>query len=152
MGAFSPLRATDLAFAIGPDRNMVSVGAPWLDARKAASALSDRLIPGVEFRAGRERLVAANSGAPSAMPAIRIELTDRDRGSGQRIAAAILSTIHKLHPDSLKLDPPGMRRITGGFGFGEAILAGEDSDAIVDRDLVNIIGFQRRVRAFQLYR
>jgi uncharacterized protein YbbC (DUF1343 family) len=148
LSSFAAAAATNLRVEIGSGRRVVRVGAPWLNARSAATALSDRLIPGVEFEGGRDRF----GGEASAMPSVRIELTDRDRASPSRIFAAVLSTIRKLHPDSLAIDPPAMRRITGGFGLGEAILAGDDSDAIVDRDLANVIAFRRRIRTALLYR
>jgi uncharacterized protein YbbC (DUF1343 family) len=148
LGSFAVMTATNLRVDVGPGRKTIRVGAPWLDARKVATTLADRLIPAVEFSAGRDRF--GSDGA--ALPSVRIEVTDRDRASGARILAAVLATIRKAHPDSLVIDPPAMRRITGGFGVGEAILAGDDSDAIVDRGLGGVIGFERRVKPFLLYR
>lgn len=148
VGSFAAAAATNLRIDVGPGKKAIRVGAPWLDARAAATALADRLIPAVEFSPGRDRF-GANEAA---IPSIRIEINDRDRASGARIFAAVLATIRKAHPDSLVIDPPAMRRITGGHGVGEAILAGDDSDAIVDRGLANVIGFRRRIRSVLLYR
>jgi uncharacterized protein YbbC (DUF1343 family) len=148
LSSFAAAAATNLRVEVGPGRKVVRVGATWLNPRGVATALSDRLIPGVEFESGRDRF----GGENVSIPCVRIELTDRDRASASRIFAAVLATIRKLHPDSLTIDPPAMRRITGGYGLGEAILAGDDSDAIVDRDLANVINFRRRIRTALLYR
>jgi hypothetical protein len=42
----------------------------------------------------------------------------------------LLSAIHRVHPDSLKMIPAGFDRLAGGPALRESILAGQDPFAI----------------------
>jgi hypothetical protein len=143
---FSLFDATNLSWDIGPGRQTLRVGASWLDARALAKTLSDRLIPGVEFSAGRDKL----SGAEH--PSLRIEVVARDNTVGLRVLAAILATVREAHGSALQLDVARLAAMTGSRDFGRAIAAGEDSDAVVDRGLSALIEFRRRAKEAYLYR
>jgi uncharacterized protein YbbC (DUF1343 family) len=147
-GAFAAFAATNLDVTIDPQGRSATVGAPWLDARRVATVLADRLIPDAEFSAVRTR----NAARGADLPAVRIEITDRDRASGWRIATAVLSAIRAAHKDQLVFDAQRFDRLAFGSALRRAIVAGEDSDAIVDRGLADVISFRRRAHDAYLYR
>jgi uncharacterized protein YbbC (DUF1343 family) len=144
------LTATNLRYAFGPGKTVVRVGAPWLDVRRLASVLNDRLIPGVEFSAGRDEFDDGSAGWRT-MPSLRASVTNRESASAVRILTAVMAVARTIHPDSLTIDRAHLTALSGSAAFAQAIAHGEDSDAIVDRDLVNVIAFRRRVRSFLLY-
>ena len=151
LGAFAPLAATNLHVAPGPSKDEVRIGARWLDAPAIAKALKDRLMPGFEYTAGRDTFGArASLGTP--MPSLRVSIVDRDRASGARALAAVLAQVHKAHGAALTLDVVAMDALVGSPTFRRGIISGDDSDAVIDRDLAAVIDFRRRTRAHLLYR
>lgn len=146
--ALAPIHATNLSIAKRGEDGF-QLGASWLDAARIARVLGDRLMPGVRFSAGRDRF--GDGAVRSALPSLRIEITDRDRASGWRILAAILSTVRAAHGESLVIDEPAFDRISGSPNFRTAIVAGEDSDAVVDAALGHIVTYRRLVRGLLMY-
>ena len=147
--AFAPVGATNLSIATRSAGGF-QLGAPWLDASRIARILSDRLMPGVSYAAGRDRFGVGAARSP-VMPSLRVEITDRDRASGWRTLAAVLSTIREVHGASLVVDDTAFDLISGSPTFRTAIMAGEDSDAVVDDALGTIVNFRRRIRRFLAY-
>ena len=146
--AFAPIHATNLSIAQRGESG-IQIGASWLDGERIARVLADRLMPGVLFSAGRDRY--GEGAMRSTLPSLRIEITDRDRASGWRIMASVLSTIRAVHGESLVIDDPAFDRITGSPVFRTAIVAGEDSDTVVDGALGQVVAFRRSVRRLFIY-
>jgi uncharacterized protein YbbC (DUF1343 family) len=149
-GALVPLAETNLLVATGPGRTIVRVGAPWLRAKGLADLLNDRLMAGVKFRSGRDDFTGAN-GASVQLPCVYVDVTDRDRASGLRVLAGMLAEVHRLQPDALRF-AAAFDRAAGSDAVRLAVLTGEDSDAMADRQLANVVDFRRRVRGVLLYR
>ncbi len=137
-GTLAPLQATNLAVEYGPARAEASISAPWLDAKRLATVLADRLIVGVKFEESRGR--------------VRVAFTDRDRVSPWRVLGAMLTALQLAHPDQFRFDPPQFDAAVGAPGFRTAVLRGDDADVIVDRDLGKVVDFARRARGALLYR
>jgi len=137
-GTLAPLQATNVNVVFGPSRAEASIAAPWLDAKRLATALADRLIVGVKFEDARGRL--------------RVVLTDRDRVSPWRVVGAILTALQRAHPHQFRFDEPRFDAAVGTPEFRAAVLRGDDADAIVDRDLGKVVDFARRTRGALLYR
>lgn len=137
-GALAPIQATNLRVEFGPGRSEASVAAPWLDGRRLAAVLADRLMAGVKFEESRGR--------------IRVELTDRDRVSTWRVAGALLTAIQLAHPGQLNFSELQFDSTGGSAEFRTAVLRGDDADTIVDRDLGRLVDFARRARGALLYR
>lgn len=151
LGAFAPLAGTNLYVAPGASRTEVRIGARWLDAHAIANALKDRVMPGLEFSAGRNGFGAAAEQG-NLMPSVRVSLVDRDRGSGARALAAVLAQIRKAHGADLKVADATLDALSGSPAFRRGIISGDDSDAVIDRDLAAVVDFRRRTRAHLLYR
>src|SRR4029079_14487921 len=78
-------------------------GAPWLPADAVAAALNARGLPGVRFERHDLAPRAAGDGKDSGqtIPGVRIVVTERDRFSAGRTAAAILWAVQRASSDSL---------------------------------------------------
>lgn len=150
LGALAPLAATNIALAAGPGRNSVRLGAPWLDANVVADRMSDRLMSGLTFRADRDSFVGP-TGMVSSLPCVVVEVTDRDSASGLRTLVALVHVIRNVGADSLRI-AAAFDRLVGSPVVRQLLLAGEDPDAIADRQLAAVVDFRRRVRSVLLYR
>ncbi|MDQ8165706.1 MAG: DUF1343 domain-containing protein [Gemmatimonadota bacterium] len=137
-GTLAPLQATNVNVAFGPARAEASIAASWLDAKRLATALADRLIVGVKFEEARGR--------------VKVAITDRDRASSWRTVGAVLAALQRVHPDQFRFDAEQFDASVGTPGFRMAVLRGDDADAIVDRDLGKVVDFARRARGALLYR
>lgn len=147
LGALAPFAATNLHVQAGKGRTPIRVGAPWLDAKAVAGILSDRLMAGLQFRSDR-----AAFGAGGAMPALVIDVTDRDQASGLRLLGTLMWAVRHLHAGSLSVDSLAFDRTAGSGAMRRAVVGGEDPDGAADRELLGVVDFRRRVRAVLLYR
>lgn len=152
--ALVPFESTNLSVGRGTNEPFQRIGASWLRADTLARLLEDLSLTGVRFKA--ERFTPQNPGdnkfGGRAIPGIRIEVTDRDRVQPARVGAALLWGIARLNRDSLRINDKGFDERMGSAKVREAILAGADPDAVMDRQLPAIVAFERDVRRYHLYR
>ncbi|CAA9356938.1 MAG: hypothetical protein AVDCRST_MAG40-3223, partial [uncultured Gemmatimonadaceae bacterium] len=66
--------------------------------------------------------------------------------------AAILWAVGRANADSLRVTARGFDLRFGRAAAREALLAGEDPDAVIDRELPAVVAFTTRARRFHLYR
>jgi hypothetical protein len=57
-----------------------------------------------------------------------------------------------VHADSLSLTPRAFDLRFGDPRAREALLAGDDPDAVIDRQLPGVVAFTTRARRYHLYR
>lgn len=138
-------RGTDLPFE--------RIGAPWMQAKAVAELLNDRLIPGVKFRVEEFTPRAPTDGKypERTIPGVRIVVTDREVMSPSRVGAALLWALGKTSPDSLRITAVGFDERFGNAKAREALLAGDDPDSVIDRELPAVSAFRERVRKYLLY-
>jgi uncharacterized protein YbbC (DUF1343 family) len=129
-------------------------GAPWMDAPAVVRALEAQGVSGVRFEAERFTPEAPMDGkyGGRGIPGVRIRIEDRDRIQSGRLGAAILAALVGTGGDSLRLTARTFDLRFGSATAREALLAGEDPDAVIDRTLPDVVEFQRRVRGALLYR
>jgi uncharacterized protein YbbC (DUF1343 family) len=150
--ALVPFEASNVSVGRGTDLPFQRFGASWLDAPRVARLLEDLNMTGVRFRTERVTPEQPGDGkfAGRPIPAIRIE--DRERVQPARIGAAILWALHRVHADSLRITPAGFDLRMGSARMREALRAGGDPDAVIDRQLPAVIAFEREARRIHLYR
>jgi uncharacterized protein YbbC (DUF1343 family) len=129
-------------------------GAPWLPAERVAAMLEARRLPGVRFERNDYAPQGATDGKYSgrAIGGVRIVVTDRDRFSPGRTAAAILWAVHRAAPDSLVVRARAFDERFGRPAMREAIMAGEDPDVVVARDSAAVAAWWRAVARYRIYR
>ena len=151
--ALVAFEGTNLSVGRGTSDAFQRVGAPWLAADSVAALLNRRRLPGVRFERSDFTPVNATDGKYSGqmIQGVRIVLTDRDLYEAGRTGAALLWAVRRLNADSLVV-----RNATWDDRFGrpamrEAIMRGEDPDAVVARDDAAVAEWLRRVAPFRIY-
>ncbi|MFI5310018.1 MAG: exo-beta-N-acetylmuramidase NamZ domain-containing protein [Gemmatimonadales bacterium] len=146
--------ASNLSVGRGTDIAFQHVGAPWLRAKDVVDLLADRLMPGVKFEAERFTPQSPTDGKfpGQSVAGVRIVVTDRERANPSRIGAALLWAIAKTSGDSLRLRDGAFDDRFGASRVREALLRGEDPDAVLDRELPASIAFREAVKPYLIYR
>jgi len=152
--ALVPFEASNVSVGRGTDEPFQRFGAPWLRADSVTRMLEDLSLTGVTFKADRFTPNKPGDGkfAGQSIPGVRIVVTDRERIQPARIGAAILWAISRVHKDSLRVTATAFDQRMGSARAREALLGGADPDAVMDRQLPAVIGFEKDARRFYLYR
>ena len=125
---------TALSVGRGTDAAYRQVGAPWLDVSRVLRELPVDRLPGVQFLGVKFTPVnPADAKYPGVeVRGIRMVLTDPATYDPTLTAVVLLSTINRIHPDSLKFRDAGFDRLAGGSSLRTAVVAGRDPFAIVE--------------------
>jgi len=151
---FVMFEATNLSVGRGTGEPFQRVGAPWLRAKDVVELLSDRLMPGVKFEADRftPEHPSDDKFGGVAIPGVRVVVTDRDRVNPSRVGAALLWAIAKTSPDSLRFRLPRFDELLGSSRVREQLVAGDDPDSVIDRELATVVAWRDAARRYFLYR
>src|SRR5688500_8334883 len=145
--------ASNLSVGRGTPSAFQLIGAPWLKAEATVALLKEREIRGVRFLAEQFTPVNATDGKYSGqrIPGIRILITNRTSMQPARVGAALLWAINKTSADGLKLDTRAFDLRLGSPQVREALMRGEDPDAVIDREYKEAFEFRDRTRRYHLY-
>jgi uncharacterized protein YbbC (DUF1343 family) len=146
--------ATNVSVGRGTDIAFQRVGAPWLKAREVVDLLADRFMPGVKFEAERFTPQSPTDGKypGQGIAGVRIVVTDRERANPSRIGAALLWAIAKTSGDSLKIRNAAFDDRFGAARVRDALMRGEDPDAVLDRELPAAVAFRELVKPYLIYK
>src|SRR5512141_1137417 len=138
-------RGTPTAFQI--------IGAPWLNAKATVSLLKDRDLPGVRFREESFMPVSPTDGKYNGQEihGIRILVTNRNALQAARVGATLLWAINKTSGSDLKINDRTFDLRFGSARVREALLRGDDPDAVIDREDKDAYAFRERTRRYLLY-
>lgn len=152
--ALVAFEATNVSVGRGTSDSFQHIGAPWLKAKEMASLLEERALPGVKFVAEQFTPNAPTDGKfPSqSIPGVKIVVTDRDRVNPARVGAALIWAIMQTSKDSLKIRDAAFDDRFGAARVRVALLAGEDPDSVLDRELPAIVAFRESIKPYLLYR
>ena len=149
-----PFERSNVSVGRGTGEAFQRFGAPWMRAREVAELLNGRGLPGVRFEV--EPFAPQDPGdrkyGGQRIPGVRIVVEDRERVHAGRIGAAILWALVQVNRDSLQVEPAGFDLRFGTPSGRAALLAGEDPDTVIDRELPGVVAFERAVRRYLLYR
>jgi len=149
-----PFEGTNVSVGRGTGEAFQRFGAPWMRAEETARLLNSRGIAGVHFET--EAFTPVDPGdrkyGGQRIPGVRIVIDDRDRVHSGRLGASILWALARTSRDSLRITPLTFDLRFGGSAGREALLAGDDPDTVIDRDLPAVIAFERAARPYFLYR
>lgn len=145
---------TNLSVGRGTPIAFQQIGAPWLDAEAAATALNQDGLEGVRFEA--VTFVPSSPGdrkfGGEEVRGIRFVVTDRERYDPAIAAIAALAVIREQHPDRLEWHVAHFDRLAGTDAIREAILAGEAVPAIVAPWASQVTAFEVLREPYLLYR
>ena len=144
---------SNLSVGRGTPNAFQIVGAPWLKADEVIKMLKDREMHGVRFI--REDFTPQNAGDNKyngqKIPGIRILVTNRNSMQPSRVGAALLWAINKTSPTDLKINNRTFDLRFGSPADREALMRGEDPDAVIDREYRPAFEFRERTRRYLLY-
>ena len=152
--ALVPFEATNLSVGRGTPTAFQLIGAPWLDAEATAKLLRDRDLRGVRFLVEEftpENPTDSKYGGQR-VKGIRILVTNRSSMQPSRVGAALLWAINRVSGDSLTIRDRAFDLRFGSTASRVAILAGEDPDQVIDRELAEVFRFREQTRRYHLYR
>lgn len=138
-------RGTPTAFQI--------VGAPWLEAEETVRLLRERDLRGVRFLV--EEFTPANPTdgkyAGQRIQGIRMLVTNRSAMQPSRVGATLLWALSKTAGPSLRINERSFDLRFGSPAVREALLRGEDPDAVIDREYAEVFEFREKTRRYLLY-
>ncbi len=151
--ALVAFEGTNLSVGRGTPDAFQRLGAPWLHADAVVALLNARHLPGVHFQ--RQDFTPVNAAdnkySGQQIQGVRVVLDDRTAFAPGRTGAALLWAIARTSRDSLVV-----RDLTWDERFGrpfmrEALMRGEDPDAVVARDDAAVAEYRRRVTPYRIY-
>jgi uncharacterized protein YbbC (DUF1343 family) len=152
--ALVPFEGSNLSVGRGTSEAFQQVGAPWLNAAEVARTLNARGIAGVHFDA--IEFTPTEPGdrkfAGQRIPGVRIVIDDRNRVHAGRLGASILWAVTRVNRDSLRVTARTFDLRFGNPAAREALMAGEDPDTVIDREIPGVVAFERAARPYFLYR
>lgn len=144
---------SNLSVGRGTPTGFQIVGAPWLKAKETVDLLKSRDLRGVRFLVNDFVPEKPTDGkyAGQKIPGIRILITNRNSMQPSRVGAALLWAIAKTSGSDLKLNNRTFDLRFGSPRVREALLRGEDPDAVIDREYRAAFEFRERTRRYHLY-
>ena len=152
--ALVAFEASNLSVGRGTPNAFQVIGAPWLKAQETVNLLREREIRGVRFLVEEftPQSPTDNKYANQKVQGIRILVTNRTSMQPSRVGAALLWAINKTSGSDMRLDNAAFDLRFGSPSAREALLRGEDPDAVIDRQYASVFQFRERTRRFHLYR
>ena len=152
--ALVAFEASNLSVGRGTPNAFQIIGAPWLKAQETVNLLREREIRGVRFLVEEftPQSPTDNKYANQKVQGIRILVTNRTSMQPSRVGAALLWAVNKTSGGDLRIDNAAFDLRFGSPSAREALLKGEDPDAVIDRQYASVFQFRERTRRFHLYR
>jgi uncharacterized protein YbbC (DUF1343 family) len=152
--ALVPFEGSNLSVGRGTTTAFQRFGAPWLNAAEVVRRLEAMRLPGTRFVVDgfTPRSAGDNKFNDIAIPGVLIQLADRDAFEAGTVAAAILSVVHAVNPDSLRINDATFDLRFGSRAIREAIMRGEDPLPFMAREKVAAAAFAERMRRYWIYR
>jgi uncharacterized protein YbbC (DUF1343 family) len=146
--------ATNLSVGRGTPDAFQRLGAPWLNAAATVAILRDREIPGVRFYVENFTPLNPTDGkyGGQTIPGIRITVYNRSNLQAARVGASLLWAINKTAGSKLTIRNRDFDLRFGSPPVREALLRGEDPDALIDREYKSAYAFRESTRQYLIYR
>lgn len=151
--ALVAFEGSNLSVGRGTPTAFQLIGAPWLKAPETVALLRSRDLRGLRFLVEDFTPQNPTDGKYSQqkLHGIRFLVTNRTSMQPSRLGAALLWAIAKTSGENLKLNDRTFDLRFGSARIREALLRGEDPDAIIDRELRPAFDFRERTRRYLLY-
>jgi uncharacterized protein YbbC (DUF1343 family) len=146
--------STNLSVGRGTPEAFQRIGAPWLNAAATVALLKDREIPGVRFFNESFTPVSPSDGkyGGQTIPGIKIVVINRSALQSARVGASLLWAINKTAGNKLTIENRGFDLRFGSPAVRQAILRGDDPDALIDREYKAAYAFRDATRQYLIYK
>jgi uncharacterized protein YbbC (DUF1343 family) len=144
------LESTNLSVGRGTDTPFEMVGAPWLDAVKAASYLNARHIPGVSFIPVQFTPGLKYPFHGELCHGIEFFITNRDLLNSPELGLEVAAALYKLYPETFLIDK--IDRLLLNQAALDALKAGKDPREVVNSGSVELQKFKQARVAALLYK
>ena len=144
---------TNVSVGRGTPTAFQLIGAPWLKAHEVVALLKDRELQGVRFSEESFTPVSPTDGkyAGQSIPGIRLNVTNRGSLQSARVGATLLWALAKTSPNELKVTNRAFDLRFGSPSVREALMRGDDPDAVIDKEYRDAYLFRDRTRRYLLY-
>jgi uncharacterized protein YbbC (DUF1343 family)/CubicO group peptidase (beta-lactamase class C family) len=142
------LETTNVSVGRGTDRPFEWVGAPWIDGRKLAAALTKEELPGVRFVPCRQT-PASSTYKDKPCDGVQILIDDWSRFQPVRTGVAIACALRRLYPDDWQAER--YNTLLGNDAAFEALKAGKSWREIEKGWQAELVRFRERRRPHLLY-
>jgi uncharacterized protein YbbC (DUF1343 family) len=144
---------SNMSVGRGTTTSFQRFGAPWLNAVEVVRRLEAMRLPGTQFVVDSfmPRAAPDNKYNDRLIPGVHIRLTDRNAFQAGTVAAAILSVVHAVNRDSLRITEATFDHRFGHPGIRVAIMRGEDPLPLMAREKALADAFAERMRRFWIY-
>jgi uncharacterized protein YbbC (DUF1343 family) len=148
-----PFEATNLSVGRGYRGAFQVVGAPWLKSNEVIQILKDQVVRGVRFSAEDFTPFGASDKKYEGTPVhgIRFTVTERSALQTSRLCAALFSALHRVHPTEFTVDTLHFDRLFGSPAARQALMRGDDPDAVIDREYGPAYAFREKAKKYLLY-
>lgn len=144
---------TNVSVGRGTDDAFQRFGAPWLNAPAVVARLRGMRLPGLRFEVDSFTPRSPGDGkyANQRIAGVHISVADRNAVESGTLCAAILSAIHGVNPDSLRINAGTFDERLGSPQIREAILRGENPFDLIIPVRAAAQRFADGVRRFYIY-
>lgn len=144
------LERTNLSVGRGTDTPFEWVGAPWLDARKAAAYLNARSIPGVRFLPVKFTPGQNYPFHGEICHGIEFLVTDREKLDAPELGLEVAAALYKLFPETFQIER--IDQLLLNQSAVQALKSGEDPRNVMHSDAKALDQFKRLREAALLYK
>jgi uncharacterized protein YbbC (DUF1343 family) len=148
-----PFEGSNLSVGRGTPNAFQIVGAPWLKVPETIALLKQRDLRGIRFipEDFTPQSPGDNKFGGQRIHGIRMLITNRNSLQPSRVGAALLWAINKTSGADLKLNDRTFDLRMGSARVRQALLRGEDPDAVIDREYRAAFDFREKSRRYWLY-
>jgi len=122
------IEGTNISVGRGSDTPFEQLGAPWIDGRALAAALSARALPGIRFYPVSFTPAASAKLGGQVCNGVFVIVTDRERLRPVRVGLEIASALSRLYGAQFRLEDAAL--LFGSKAMLENVRAGQDPAAI----------------------
>jgi uncharacterized protein YbbC (DUF1343 family) len=142
------LEPTNVSVGRGTDRPFEMIGAPWIEPRRLAAALSAARLPGIDFMPV-SFTPAASTNRDEACGGVSLILTDRKAFHSVLTGLTLISTLHRLYGD--RFDMTRLIRLLGNEQADNALKRGEAPEKVLSAGSADMRSFLARRQKALIY-
>jgi SSS family transporter len=150
--ALGLIEFTNISVGRGTAAPFSFFGAPWMNAAEVVAALNSRQIPGVRFTATSQPIIEDANHYPfhgQTIPAVALEVTDRNALDSPELGVEILGVLHRLYPAQFQLEKDA--RLLCSQSTLDGLKRDVDPKRLAGGWQTSLAAFQSQTKPWQLY-